>query len=255
MKQGDFAASGSRKNQRAAGRRLDEWLARQTHIPEKIVIKGNHDPDSPPKVIFPRSKALYVRTSSTLVVNGVTFALEPYTRRMSLRSMRKQLLPAESQLQPCDVLVTHEPPKGVLDLTYHGFTAGSSFLRNLVDNARVKPRLWLCGHIHEGRGILTKKFNTNIEDGHDDTGSTIVVNAANANSGKANRLVSGAVVIDVERTHVDESQTAKNTIQLRQTEDEVISQEDLAGIDNMTQYVTRPGVRRRKGIPRRQLLK
>lgn len=252
---GDFAASGSRKNQRTAARRLDEWLARQTHIPEKLVIKGNHDPDSPPRIIFPRSKALYVRSSSMLTVNGVTFALEPYARRMSLRSIRKQLSPAESPLPFCDVLVTHEPPKGILDLTYHGFTAGSSFLRNLVDNAKDKPRLWLCGHIHEGRGILTKTFSAKAEVEHDDSMSTIVINAANANSGKANRLVSGAVVIDVERSHVDELQTARSTIQLRQTEEDEVDAENMAGMENMTEYVVRPGVRRRKGIPRRQLLK
>jgi Icc-related predicted phosphoesterase len=221
-----------------------------------VVIKGNHDPDSPPRIVFPRSKALYVRASSTLVVNGVTFAIEPYARRMSLRSIRNQLSHSESPLPFCDVLVTHEPPKGVLDLTYHGFTAGSQFLRNLADNAKHKPRLWLCGHIHEGRGILTKTFSSNADEESDESKSTIVINAANANSGKANRLVSGAVLIDIERSHIDESQTAQNTIQLRQTEEnDEVAPENMAGLENMTEYVTRPGVRRRKGIPRRQLIK
>ena len=219
------------------------------------MIKGNHDPDSPPRVIFPRSKALYVRASSIVVVNGVTFALEPYNRRMSLRSIRKQLSPSESGLPFCDVLVTHEPPKGVLDLTYHGFTAGSTFLRNLVDAAVEKPRLWLCGHIHEGRGILSKRFTSISGQDADESDLTIVVNAANANSGKANRLVAGAVVIDVERNHLDETQTAASTIQLRQTQNDEEDDVNMAGMQNMTQYVTRPGVRRRKGIPRRQLIK
>lgn len=147
--QGDFAASGSRKSQRAAARRLDNFIARQTHIPEKVIIKGNHDPDSPAKILFPNSKALYVRASSTLVVNGVTFALEPYTKRVPFRSIRKPMQSFNS-LPLCDVLVSHEPPKGVLDLTYHGFSAGSSYLRDAVTIAKTKPRLWLCGHIHEG---------------------------------------------------------------------------------------------------------
>lgn len=79
---------------------------------------------------------------------------------------------------------------------------------------------------------------------------TIVINASNANSGKANRLVSGAVLIDVERHNVDETQTAESTMQLRDT-----SEEDgdnpirLAGLENMELYETRPGVRRRKGVP------
>jgi len=57
---GDFAASGSRKTQREASRRLDEFLARQTHIPDKVIVQGNHDPDSPSKVLFPNSKAIYI---------------------------------------------------------------------------------------------------------------------------------------------------------------------------------------------------
>ena len=113
---GDFAASGSRKSQRAAARRLDEFLARQTHIPEKIVVQGNHDPDSPAKTLFPSSKALYVRSSSTLVVNGVSFAMEPYSRRMAFRSVGRLMSTssfskAASSFPKCDVLVSHEPPR------------------------------------------------------------------------------------------------------------------------------------------------
>jgi Icc-related predicted phosphoesterase len=99
--------------------------------------------------LFPNSKALDVRASSTLVVNGVTFALEPYAKRVSFRSIRKPMSSFNS-LPFCDVLVSHEPPKGVLDHTYHGFSAGSSYLRDAVTIAKTKPRLWLCGHIHEG---------------------------------------------------------------------------------------------------------
>jgi hypothetical protein len=174
---------------------------------------------------------------------------------MPRRSAWEQLLP--TQLPFCDVLVTHEPPKGTLDLTYHGFNAGSSILKSLVDNAKEKPRLWLSGHIHESRGVVHKSFGLRHEEEYDESihQRTIVVNAANANSGKANRLVEGAVIIDVERNRQDETETAASTIQLRQTENDDVNPDGLAGIENMTQYVARPGVRRRKGVPRRQLLK
>lgn len=114
---GDFAASGSRKTQRAAARRLDEFLSRQTHIPEKIVVQGNHDPDSTSKVLFPSSKAIYVRSSSTITVNGVHIALEPFSRRMAYRNARRQAASAStaaSSFPKCDILVSHEPPKGLL---------------------------------------------------------------------------------------------------------------------------------------------
>ncbi|KAL7527356.1 hypothetical protein ACHAXR_003550, partial [Thalassiosira sp. AJA248-18] len=264
---GDFAASGSRKTQRAAARRLDDFLARQTHIPEKIVVQGNHDPDSPAKVLFPSSKALYVRSSSTLMVNGVSFTLEPFSRRMAFRSIRRRTTSSygvSSSLPKCDIFVSHEPPKGVLDLTYHGFSAGSLYLRELVEHAEHKPRLWLCGHIHESRGVMTKHFQPADGQSGDDEeskdASTMIINASNANSGRANRLVSGAVLVEVER-HQSSSiteggdETAESTLQSQKVDFDGFADSDsadaLSGLgQDLEVYVTRPGVRRRKGVPR-----
>lgn len=266
---GDFAASGSRKMQRLAARRLDDFLARQTHIPEKIVVKGNHDPESPAKVLFPASKALYVRSSSTLMVNGVSFTLEPYSRRMAFRSIRKRTSSyGMSTLPKCDILVSHEPPKGVLDLTYHGFSAGSHYLKELVEHSEDKPRLWLCGHIHESRGVQTKAFqpmnqqNGEKSDEEDNDASTMVINASNANSGRANRLVSGAVVVEIERHQLaGGGETAESTLQSRKAQDDFMDgfvestngardEAALAALgEDLELYVTRPGVRKRKGLP------
>ena len=61
-----------------------------------------------------------------------------------------------------------------------------------------KPALWLCGHIHEGRGAIRKVFTSkNSRPGQRDVDTTYVVNAATANEGKARVLVSGPVVIDL----------------------------------------------------------
>jgi len=258
---GDFAASGSRKTQRLAARRLDDFLARQTHIPEKIVIQGNHDPNSPAKVLFPSSKAIYVRSSSTLKINGVSFTLEPYSRRMAFRSIRKRSTTtyAMPSLPPdCDVLVSHEPPKGCLDLTYHGFSAGSLYLRELVEHTEHKPRLWLCGHIHESRGQEKRHFTRNNDKENDEDSSTIVINASNANSGRANRLVSGAVLVEIERHPTNGGdESAKDTLEASKvdyTSGDIIESinggDDLASLGgDLEVYITRPGVRRRKGVP------
>jgi len=258
---GDFAASGSRKTQRQAARRLDDFLARQTHIPEKIVIQGNHDPNSPAKVLFPSSKALYVRSSSTLKINGVSFTLEPYSRRMAFRSIRKRSTTtyAMSSLpNDCDIFVSHEPPKGCLDLTYHGFSAGSMYLRELVEHTEHKPRLWLCGHIHESRGVCTRHFTHDTDKENDEDSSTIVINASNANSGRANRLVSGAVLVEIERHPTNGGdESAKDTLEAskvdytsRDITESINGGDDLASLGgDLEVYITRPGVRRRKGVP------
>lgn len=62
-----------------------------------------------------------------------------------------------------DVLVTHGPPRGILDLTTGYNPAGCPLLLKRV--RKVMPSLHVFGHIHEGRGMK-----------HD--GSTMFVNAS-----------------------------------------------------------------------------
>jgi Icc-related predicted phosphoesterase len=50
-----------------------------------------------------------------------------------------------------DILLTHGPGKGYLDLTREGVHAGSTSLIKRIKE--VKPDSVVCGHIHEARGI------------------------------------------------------------------------------------------------------
>ena len=49
-----------------------------------------------------------------------------------------------------DIVVTHEPPKGILDYTYEKERAGCADLFAAV--ARARPKVHSFGHIHEGWG-------------------------------------------------------------------------------------------------------
>lgn len=53
-----------------------------------------------------------------------------------------------------DILITHGPPYGVLDGIPNEdgslFHVGSKSLRRQME--RINPKLWVCGHIHEGYG-------------------------------------------------------------------------------------------------------
>ena len=90
-----------------------------------------------------------------------------------------------------DVLISHEPPSGVLDRCIGGKRAGSRCLRSAVERAVAAPRLWLCGHIHEGAGAERVRFGKGAT-------ATVCVNAANANPGLAKRLVLGPLVVELE---------------------------------------------------------
>ncbi|KAI5198312.1 Metallo-dependent phosphatase [Aureobasidium subglaciale] len=53
---------------------------------------------------------------------------------------------------PVDIMMTHGPPKGILDLCPQGHVGCEHTLRALQ---RVRPMLHCFGHIHEGHGALT----------------------------------------------------------------------------------------------------
>ena len=48
------------------------------------------------------------------------------------------------------VLVTHSPPKDAVDLSSAGQHLGSTAVRDTIE--RTRPRLVVCGHIHESAG-------------------------------------------------------------------------------------------------------
>jgi Icc-related predicted phosphoesterase len=60
------------------------------------------------------------------------------------------------------ILITHSPPKGVVDRTSAGQSVGSTAIRAAIE--RIRPRLAFCGHIHdswrqEGRIGATRVVN------------------------------------------------------------------------------------------------
>ncbi|MFO8047799.1 MAG: metallophosphoesterase family protein [Desulfosudaceae bacterium] len=73
-----------------------------------------------------------------------------------------------SFFQDVSVLVTHPPPRGVLDKVAGRFSAGSSALRRLV--LTQQPPVLICGHIHENAGTAY-------------LGSTLVVNCSIGKAG------------------------------------------------------------------------
>jgi predicted phosphodiesterase len=74
-----------------------------------------------------------------------------------------------------DIMMTHGPPKGILDETVHGHLGCDSLLHALK---RCRPRLHCFGHIHEGYGA---NFVTWKKDNDDEAGSSIQKQELKAN--------------------------------------------------------------------------
>ena len=70
-----------------------------------------------------------------------------------------------------DVLITHTPPKYHCDESRTGASTGCEYLRQALWRAR--PRLAICGHVHEARGVERVRWDlsaTNVRYKEDDTG-------------------------------------------------------------------------------------
>lgn len=162
---------------------FNEFLKQQPHK-YKILIAGNHDltfdilnyptilrrkaeKNKPnfqlkehislkkfdPKELI--TEAIYLEDSG-VEINGVKFYGSPWSPEQSLTAFK---LKRGSELrekwkkipEKIDVLITHTPPYGILDLTKTKKNAGCQDLREEVFQ-RIKPKIHIFGHIHDSHG-------------------------------------------------------------------------------------------------------
>jgi len=179
---GDITGSGGLK----AVEHFAAWFERQPH-PHKVVIAGNHDfcfERTPAEAEALLSFATYLRDSET-TIDGVRFwgsPWQPWFMDWAFNLQRGAEIRAKWDLIPdgIDVLITHGPPRGHGDLMVSGEHVGCDDLLDAL--RRVKPRLHVFGHIHEGYGTSHE-------------GETTCVNASTCDVGY--RPVNAPVVVDV----------------------------------------------------------
>tara|TARA_Y100000034_G_C6796891_1_gene357237 strand:+ start:219 stop:842 length:624 start_codon:yes stop_codon:yes gene_type:complete len=135
--------------------KFNKWLGTLPHE-HKLYIPGNHD------ALFEKEPLLAESIVSNGVqltpkvtkINGVTFAGSPITPVFSKWSFQMGSAARRvhfSQLPKVDVLVTHGPPKTILDQNAKGENCGCEWLLQEV-SLRIKPKVHIFGHIHEGSG-------------------------------------------------------------------------------------------------------
>lgn len=147
------------------------WL-RKADFAIKIVVAGNHDLSLDQQFPGQDDEAAELRQlaktdsnfcyleheSVTLTLRGMTFKVfgSPYSLASSDKPWAFQYAAEEGEQLwsaiPSDttILVSHTPPAGYLDESAHWIRGGCPALRGAL--RRVKPKLHVCGHCHEGRG-------------------------------------------------------------------------------------------------------
>lgn len=134
------------------------WLER---VPAKeiVAIAGNHDfcfqknADEVDKLNLPWT---YLRNSGTQVdglnIYGIPYV--PFLVNWAFYAPDRELEAMYKAIpEDTDIILSHGPPYGYGDVTvprFGGINAGAQQALDAID--RVKPQLFVCGHIHEGRG-------------------------------------------------------------------------------------------------------
>jgi Icc-related predicted phosphoesterase len=134
---------------------FNRWLGTLPHR-HKVIIAGNHDflleEDSSARSLF--DHAIYLQDSECQI-EGIRIYGSPWQPRFfdwafnldRGEPLRRMWAKIPSKI---DLLLTHGPPHGILDLTSRGLQVGCEELLAALD--RVRPRAHVFGHIHECYG-------------------------------------------------------------------------------------------------------
>lgn len=144
---------------------FDAWLWEQHHLGkfrEAVVVAGNHDQcfeQLPQRTRSALTFPHYLEGDS-IVIDGLKFWGGPWQPRFfnwSFNVDRGHLHPYWARIpEDTDVLITHGPPYGILDISY--FRAPHRVgCRELSERLEVvHPRLHVFGHIHGQYGVVSE---------------------------------------------------------------------------------------------------
>jgi predicted phosphodiesterase len=136
------------------------WFSKQD-FEHKILIAGNHDfyferaPELEIEKIIPQN-IIYLNDSGT-IINGLKIwgsPITPWFYNWAFNRHRGAPIQKHWNLIPLDtdILITHGPVFRYLDATTSGHNAGCENLLHKV--LEIKPRVHICGHIHEAYGVI-----------------------------------------------------------------------------------------------------
>jgi Icc-related predicted phosphoesterase len=136
---------------------FNDWLGTLPHR-HKVMIAGNHDfyfESNPPHAKSLITNAVYLNDSG-IEIEGIKIwgsPVQPWFYDWAFNRQRGEDIRKHWELIPTDtdILITHGPPYGILDETARGELVGCADLLEVIQQ-RVKPRLHIFGHIHEGYG-------------------------------------------------------------------------------------------------------
>lgn len=158
---GDESTHGSPGLNEPEARKFFEWYS-QIDVPSKIFVPGNHSTAVAQALIVPEDfPDVTFLVHEQTAWQGLKIFGSPYTPRFFdwayMKARGKLDLVWQTIPDDTDILVTHGPPKGILDIAHdfdsgHLVQVGCAALRRHVDT-RIRPRIHAFGHLHDEDGI------------------------------------------------------------------------------------------------------
>jgi Icc-related predicted phosphoesterase len=153
---------------------FEDWLVRQPQK-HKVWIAGNHElgiESEPERALeIARKTGTIYLDDSAVEIEGVRIWGSPitpwfmdwaYNRRRGAE-IRKHWLGIPEGL---DILITHGPPMGYVDVLLSGEHVGCEELLEILEHKlNAPPRYHICGHLHHGygRAVLRRPDGKQIE--------------------------------------------------------------------------------------------
>ncbi len=153
-----------------------------------LVVHGNCDFEDS----FQRIDGRNIRFihGKSLELNGIGFhgtggsTYTPFSTPSEYPESYYEKILGEFSYGSTNILISHCPPYGILDLTYSGKSAGSRAIRDVISRFRII----LCGHVHERRGIENEKGTIVINPGPLSRGFYAIVDLENPEKAELLRL-------------------------------------------------------------------
>jgi Icc-related predicted phosphoesterase len=129
---------------------------------KSVLVAGNHESVAELRAA---TRALVLHGEAAEIQGLKLFGIGYAAGDAPLGSPFCELTEAEAEallagMEPCDILISHTPPKGVADTSSRGRSYGSTAVRAAIE--RHQPRWCLCGHVHAGQGIRAMIGRTQV---------------------------------------------------------------------------------------------
>jgi Icc-related predicted phosphoesterase len=156
---GDFANSRNQSINNNEVLSFLDWFA-ALKIKHKVLIAGNHDVSIQNRLVTPesiRDRNIHYLENSSVVIDSLTIWGSPITPSYGEGwafnlARHKMSLVWERIPVDADIIITHGPPKGILDLNQEMEMCGCKSLFNRIQ--QINPILSLFGHVHSNETTI-----------------------------------------------------------------------------------------------------